>query len=88
MVNHVHILIFPSSSLSRITKAVKNFSARQANALLGRSGQPFWQEESYDHWVRSPQELERIVRYIEANPLTAGLVKKIEDWKWSSAYAR
>jgi len=28
-------------------------SARRANELLERSGLPFWQRESYDHWVRS-----------------------------------
>jgi len=87
MVNHVHILIDPRTTLSRITKAIKNFSARQANSLLGRTGQPFWQDESYDHWVRSPEELEEIIRYIEENPLAAGLVNRTEDWRWSSAFA-
>jgi len=86
MVNHVHILIHPQATLARITKAVKNFSAQQANALLGRAGRPFWQHESYDHWVRSPKELEKIVRYIEENPLKAGLVGRVEDWRWSSAF--
>src|ERR687898_582185 len=56
MINRVHILIYPQAKLSHITKAIKNFSARQANALLGRTGQPFWQDESYDHWVRGPQD--------------------------------
>jgi REP element-mobilizing transposase RayT len=65
MANHVHILIYPAARLSRITKAVKNFPARQANAILGRTGRPFWQDESYDHRVRGPDELEKIVRYIE-----------------------
>ena len=86
MFNHVHILIYSEATLSRITKAVKNFSARQANALLGRTGQPFWQDESYDHRVRGPEELEKIVRYIEENPLAAGLVERVEDWRWSSAF--
>jgi len=48
MRNHVHILIYPEADVSRITKAVKNFSARCANKILGRTGQ-FWQDESYDH---------------------------------------
>jgi REP element-mobilizing transposase RayT len=88
MTNHVHILIDPHAPLSRITKAVKNFSARQANAALKRTGLPFWQDESYDHWARGPQETEKIVRYIEENPVTAGLVKRVEDWPWSSACSR
>ena len=46
MANHVHILIYPEAKLSRITNAIKNFSARQANGILGRSGHPFWQDQS------------------------------------------
>ena len=61
-------------------------TARQANVILGRTGQPFWQDESYDRWVRGPSELEKIVRYIERNPVSAGLVDSIENWRWSSAY--
>ncbi|MGO4882498.1 MAG: transposase [Bryobacteraceae bacterium] len=87
MINHVHILIYPVAPLPRITKAIKNFSARRANAILGHSGQPFWQDESYDHWVRSAEEMEKIVRYIEGNPVAAGLVSRPEDWRWSSACA-
>lgn len=85
MVNHVHILIYPSAPLARITKAIKNFSARRANEILGRTG-PFWDDESNDHWVRNPEELEKIVRYIEQNPVSAGLVPHVEDWRWSSAF--
>jgi putative transposase len=86
MINHVHILIYPQTELSKITKAIKNFSARQANAILSRTGQPFWQDESYDHWVRTREELERIVRYIEWNPVRAGLVETVDAWRWSSAF--
>src|ERR1022692_3805273 len=38
MVNHVHILIYPEARLSRITKAIKNHSARQANAIFAHHG--------------------------------------------------
>jgi putative transposase len=88
MANHVHILIYPRANLSRITKSIKNFSARQANAILGRTGQPFWQDESYDHWVRGGEDEARIVRYIEENPVVVGLVERVEDWRWSSAFER
>ena len=85
MANHVHILIQPETPLSKITKSIKNYSARQANAILGRMGQPFWQDESFDHWVRNSKEREEIVRYIEENPVSAGLVERAEHWRWSSA---
>jgi REP element-mobilizing transposase RayT len=86
MINHVHILIDPKAKLQKITKSIKSFSARQANAILGRTGQPFWKEESYDRWVRGPKEMGKIVQYIEQNPVTAGLVERPEDWRWSSAF--
>jgi hypothetical protein len=41
MANHVHILIYPEATLSKITKSIKNFSARQANFILGR-GRRSW----------------------------------------------
>jgi len=85
MSNHVHVVLQPHAPLWRITKAVKGFSAREANQILGRTGQPFWQHESFDHWVRNRDELEEIVRYVEANPVAPGLVARPEDWPWSSA---
>jgi putative transposase len=85
MSNHVHVLLDPHRPVCDITRVVKKTSARQANAILHRTGLPFWQAESYDHWVRDRDEFNRIVRYIEKNPVRAGLVDRIEDWKWSSA---
>jgi len=52
---------------------------------LGPTGQPFWQYESYDHCIRSTLELNRVIRYVESNPLKAGLVASVEAWRWSSA---
>jgi REP-associated tyrosine transposase len=57
MSKHVHLLIQPHKSVSEITRAVKKSSARQANIILGRTGQPFWQDESFDHWVRKWQPI-------------------------------
>jgi REP element-mobilizing transposase RayT len=85
MSNHVHVVVFPRAPLARITKAVKGFTARQANRMLKRTGQPFWQHESFDRWLRDAHELEKTVRYVEANPVSAGLVSKPSDWPWSSA---
>jgi putative transposase len=57
MSNHVHVLLRPHKPLREVTRAVKNTSAREANLILGRTGQPFWQDESYDHWVRDAKDL-------------------------------
>jgi REP element-mobilizing transposase RayT len=85
MSNHVHLLLQPHKPLQEITRAVKKTSAKQANIILGKSGQPFWQDESFDHWVRNGKQFDRIVQYIESNPVKAGLVERAEQWPWSSA---
>jgi REP element-mobilizing transposase RayT len=85
MPNHVHILILPLTSPPQITHWIKGRTAKEANLLLGRTGQPFWQHESYDHWVRNVREFQRIAAYIEENPVLAGLAATPEDWPWSSA---
>jgi hypothetical protein len=64
---------------------LKGSTARQANLILGRTGEAFWQDESFDHRVRDEMELERIVRYVEYNPVNAGLVAEPYEWAWSSA---
>ena len=56
----------------RIVHSLNLFTATTCNRLLNRCGR-FWQAESYDHWVRDPDELDRIIAYIEHNPVKAGL---------------
>jgi REP element-mobilizing transposase RayT len=85
MSNHVHMLIWPKTDMSRITKSIKGFTAREANRILERTGKSFWQDESFDHAVRNEDEFCRIVKYIEHNPVKAGLVDRPEKWLWSSA---
>ncbi len=75
------------SPLSKIMHSLKSYTANEANKVLGRTGS-FWQRESYDHWVRNDDELERIVNYIGGNPVKAGLKDRPEDWCWSSCHDR
>jgi len=88
MPNHVHLLIWPmpNHTLSEILRSRKRHTARQANLLLGRTGERFWQPESFDHWVRDDNEKARIRRYIRNNPVTAGLCARPEEWRWGSAW--
>jgi putative transposase len=85
MPNHVHLLFTPHTNVSSVLCSLKGYSARQANRFLGCTGQPFWQDESYDHLVRGGEEFRRIERYIVNNPVKAGLVKSVEEFPWSSA---
>jgi putative DNA methylase len=83
MPNHVHLLIEPRVPMRLITRAIKGPSARYANLLLGRTGN-FWQDECFDHWIRNGAEFEKVKRYIEQNPVRAGLVMDSALWPWSS----
>lgn len=85
MPNHVHLLITPLVTLRTLTKSLKGITAKRANLILNATGQPFWQEESYDHVVPDEQSFARIRSYIEQNPVRAGLVKQAENYRWSSA---
>jgi REP element-mobilizing transposase RayT len=85
MANHVHVLLTPKSPLAHITQQIKGATAREANLILNHTETPFWQDESFDHWVRNPGEWQKIRTYIEANPVKAGLVASPKEWPWSSA---
>ena len=89
MPNHGHLVCTPLEksdrtyfSLTEILHSLKRHTAREANKILQRSG-TFWQDESYDHFIRDDAELERIVKYVLYNPVKANLVKEQFDWKWS-----
>ncbi len=40
-------------------------------------------DESYDHVIRTADELERTIQYVLNNPVKAGLVASWEEWPWS-----
>ena len=65
MPNHVHAIVTPKNghALSDILHSWKSFTASEINKRTGKNG-AFWQKESFDHIVRSPEQLERIRAYI------------------------
>ena len=85
MANHVHLLITPHVEVSKLMHSLKLFTAREGNRMLNRTGQTFWQDESYDRLVRDDVEFGRITRYVEMNPVKVGLVKSPEEFFWSGA---
>jgi REP element-mobilizing transposase RayT len=84
MSSHVHLLITPHVSLSKLLRSLKAATSKRANFLLHRTGEPAWQDESCDHLVRDGEEFRRI-QSIENNPVSAGLVASPEDYRRSSA---
>jgi REP element-mobilizing transposase RayT len=85
MPNHVHVLMTPQIPVSKLMHSLKRYTAAQANRILNRVGYSFWQDESYDRLVRNQEEFYKIARYIEMNPVAAGLSPTAEDFCWSSA---
>jgi hypothetical protein len=68
-------------TLIEIMQSLKGASAHTVNRLLKRAG-PVWEEESFDHVVRSYESLEQKVEYIRQNPVRRGLVGRPEDYRW------
>jgi REP element-mobilizing transposase RayT len=89
MPDHVHLLFVPRRNadgwpfpLVDILQCLKGATAHRINKLLHRSG-PVWEEESFDHVLRSDESLKEKREYIRQNPVKAGLVDRAEDYKWS-----
>lgn len=82
MPNHVHMMVtlLPNAPvLFKVMQDLKKFTGLHCNRSLGREGQ-FWEEESYDHVVRTDKSFYRIVNYILRNPVKAGFVKEWQLW--------
>jgi REP element-mobilizing transposase RayT len=86
MPNHVHVLLTPSptADLEDLMKRTKGGSARDANRVLNRTGR-LWQRDFFDRLIRDEDHLERVRRYIEWNPVKAGLCTDPRHWHCSSA---
>jgi REP element-mobilizing transposase RayT len=88
MPNHIHALVEVwQTPLGKILKDWKSYTAKEANKILGREG-TFWEDDYFDRYVRDQEHFRRVVRYIENNPVKAGLVRMAAEWSWSSAHFR
>jgi REP element-mobilizing transposase RayT len=56
-------------TLGGVIRTFKSLSAIGVNRWLGRSGQPLWQRNYYEHIIRNEDELNRIRQYVHDNPL-------------------
>ncbi|MDP1765672.1 MAG: transposase [Methylotenera sp.] len=80
MPDHVHWLmqLVGSQTLASVIKTVKSKMSIQI-------GKPIWQAGYYDHAIRKDEDIQTIARYIVANPIRAGLVKKVGDYPYWDA---
>ena len=88
MGNHVHILAVPKNetSLAKGIGGTNLLYTQCINRKYNRSGR-LWQNRFFSTIIEKEPYLWAVARYIERNPLRAKLVKKAEDYTWSSARA-
>ncbi len=89
MTNHVHLLVAPSDlkGLGLLMKRVAGRQTRYRNKLEGRTG-TLWESRYKSSVVDADQYLLACVRYIELNPVRAGMVAEPCKYAWSSFRAR
>jgi REP-associated tyrosine transposase len=84
MSNHFHLLLRPTGdSVSRIMQSLL-ISHTQRYHKHHRSGGHVWQGRFKSPVIQNDEHLLTVLRYIEANPLRAGLVDDAADYRWSS----
>ena len=88
MPNHVHVLFkVGEKPMGQVVADWKEYTARQANRLLGRRGH-FWAKDYWDTYMRDTEHELRARRYVENNPVKAFLVMNSREWPWTSARFR
>ena len=86
MPDHAHCLLSlgDGDSLAAVVTRLKGATARAANAALGRRGQ-LWSRAFHDHGMRTDEGVIATARYLVANPIRAGMVKRIGDYPFWNA---
>jgi putative transposase len=86
MPNHVHILAVPrrEESFARGIGATNLVYTQYFNHRYKRSGR-LWQNRFFSAVIEKESFLWSVARYIEKNPVRANIVKRAEDYMWSSA---
>ena len=87
MPNHVHMVAVPeqADSLAKMLRVAHHRYSRRVNAEHGWRGH-LWQER-FHSCVLDETHLLAAVRYVELNPVRAGLCTRAEEWRWSSTRA-
>jgi putative transposase len=91
MPNHWHLVAWPETStqLSRFLHRLCSAHAARWRRRAGSAGQGHvYQDRFHAFTVESERQYYNVLRYVEANPLRAGLVESTADWAWSSLAER
>jgi putative transposase len=87
MPNHFHLVAWPRADgeLSRWMHWLLSSHVRRYHRRYGTYGR-IWQGRFKAFPIQQDQHLLTVLRYVERNPLRAGLVSRAEDWPWSSLH--
>jgi putative transposase len=87
MPNHFHLVLWPvgDGDLSRFMHWLTTAHVRRYLTHYGHSGH-VWQGRFKAFPVQDDGHLLTVLRYVERNPLRAGLVARAEEWAWSSLH--
>ena len=86
MTNHIHLIIDPGDNADNLALFMKRISGRQTryiNRIEGRRG-TLWEGRYKSSPIDKDDYLLACCRYVELNPVRAGLVDGPEKYKWSS----
>lgn len=85
MTNHVHLLMTPSvpGAVAKAMQAVGRRYVRYVNASICRTG-TLWEGRYKASLVDSERYVLACYRYIELNPVRAGMVASPDEYRWSS----
>jgi REP element-mobilizing transposase RayT len=85
MPTHLHLFVGrPDGRIINEVSLFKRWTSRKAGEMIDLSGRSFWHSECFDHWSRSAEAEEKYIRYIQQNPVKAGLVRNYLDWPYGS----
>lgn len=85
MPTHFHLILkqVTNNGISEFMRKVSDSYTRYFNISHGRKG-PLWEDHFKNKLVKTDEQMLHLSRYIHINPVTAGLVKKPNQWKYSS----
>ena len=77
MPDHLHMLVsFPSDEgMKKVVANFKEITAKKTGLL--------WQQNFFDHRLRSDESFDEKAHYIRMNPARKGLVSRTEDWRYA-----
>lgn len=91
MPNHWHLVLFPKheGDMQKFMHFLTNAHTRHVHTQTKTIGTgPLYQGRYKSFIVGTDTHLLSVIKYVERNPVRAGLVKRVEEWRWGSAWIR